>query len=110
MFCSLSFFSLRDHNGVVRFLFHSKQKEKKTPTQRHTKYWGNTMRCISITPLLAFALIAISSAQETCPEIPANDVEMGKPVPMVPGDIPKGCSAFEIIVGQFVAQYLLSLF
>jgi cutinase len=62
------------------------------------------MRCISITPLLAFALIAISSAQETCPEIPANDVEMGKPVPMVPGDIPKGCSAFEIIVARGTSE------
>ncbi|EUC33236.1 carbohydrate esterase family 5 protein [Bipolaris zeicola 26-R-13] len=57
-----------------------------------------------ITPLLAFALIAMSSAQETCPAIPPNDVEIGQPVPIVPGDIPKGCSAFEILVETDVSN------
>ena len=61
------------------------------------------MRYVSISPLLAFTLISISSAQETCPEIPANDVQIGEPVPIVPGDIPKGCSAYEILVGKIPA-------
>ena len=75
--------------------FYSEQKAKQT---NHGK-----MRYASATPLLAFALISMSSAQQACPEIPANDVEIGEPVPIVPGDIPKGCSAYEILVGKIVS-------
>lgn len=58
------------------------------------------MHYISIAPLLAFAFFAISSAQEQCPELPDSSVEIGEPVPIVPGDIPRGCSDYEILVGK----------
>lgn len=80
---------------------HNNKQESKANEPLHSK-----MRYMSITPLLAFALISVSSAQETCPEIPANDVQIGEPVPIVPGDIPKGCSAFEILVGKLTTQCL----
>lgn len=60
------------------------------------------------TPLLALAFLPFCSAQEQCPEIPENDVEMGQPVPVVPSDIPKGCSDFEILVGKFYVDILAS--
>ena len=54
--------------------------------------------------VLSFGLLALVAqlavAQGDCPEIPDNDVEMGEPVPMIPGDIPEGCSAYEILVGK----------
>jgi len=58
------------------------------------------MRYTSIAPLLAFAFFATSSAQEECPELPNSGVEIGEPVPIVPGDVPRGCSDYEILVGE----------
>ncbi|KAI4928227.1 uncharacterized protein J4E92_005711 [Alternaria infectoria] len=55
------------------------------------------MRYTSIAPLLAFAFFATSSAQEECPELPSSGVEIGEPVPIVPGDVPRGCSDYEIL-------------
>lgn len=42
----------------------------------------------------------LALAQEDCPEIPENDVEMGEPVPINPDHVPEGCSAYEILVGK----------
>lgn len=51
-----------------------------------------------ILPLVG--LIATGIAQ-TCPPLPNTGVEIGEPVPINPGDIPAGCSAFEVLVGMF---------
>jgi hypothetical protein len=40
-------------------------------------------------------------AQADCPPLPETGVKIGEPVPIVPGNIPVGCSAFEILVGQW---------
>ena len=42
----------------------------------------------------------LAAAQDDCPDIPENDVEIGEPVPMNPNDIPEGCSAYEVLVGK----------
>lgn len=56
---------------------------------------------ISLISIFHFALLArLSFAQEDCPPLPETGVQIGEPVPIVPGDIPAGCSAFEILVGQ----------
>src|SRR5690242_15421088 len=51
--------------------------------------------------LLACSFFLAALAQQACPEIPETGVKIGEPVPIVPGDIPKECSSFEILVGQF---------
>lgn len=40
-------------------------------------------------------------AQEECPSVPDTGSTIGEPVPMIPGDIPSGCSPYEILVGKF---------
>jgi hypothetical protein len=40
-------------------------------------------------------------AQTDCPPLPDTGVKIGEPVPIVPADVPAGCSAFEILVGQW---------
>jgi len=62
------------------------------------------MRYTSIAPLLAFAFFATSSAQEECPELPNSGVEIGEPVPIVPGDVPRGCSDYEILVARGTSE------
>jgi hypothetical protein len=52
------------------------------------------------TLVLTLALSSICSTQETCPAIPETGVTIGDPVPIKPEDIPRGCSPYEILVGQ----------
>lgn len=49
--------------------------------------------------LLGAANLAMSQAAD-CPEIPDTGVTIGEPVPIRPGDVPRGCSAYEILVGE----------
>jgi cutinase len=59
------------------------------------------MTRILITSLYYAALFApLSLAQGDCPALPETGVQIGEPVPMVPGNIPAGCSSYEILVGQ----------
>jgi cutinase len=59
------------------------------------------MARILITSLYYVALFApLSLAQGECPALPETGVQIGEPVPIVPGDIPAGCSSYEILVGQ----------
>lgn len=57
--------------------------------------------------LLSIGILALASklavAQDDCPDIPENDVEIGEPVPMNPDHIPDGCSAYEILVGELIS-------
>lgn len=53
-----------------------------------------------VIPTILVNLRCPAHAQETCPQIPDTGVEIGQPVPIVPGDIPPGCSDFEILVGM----------
>ena len=62
-----------------------------------------------IAPLVTLAFCAISTAQEECPELPDSGVEIGEPVPIVPDDIPKGCSDYEVLVGQSLQDTLAPL-
>lgn len=48
----------------------------------------------------AFALSAANAQEQECPEVPETGVEIGEPVPINPGDIPAGCSDFEVLVGK----------
>lgn len=65
------------------------------------------MKTLSIALLALVAQLAV--AQDDCPEIPENDVEIGEPVPMNPDDIPEGCSAYEILVGKLYPLPIVSL-
>lgn len=72
--------------------------------QRYTylNFDFSTMPRTSLISILHFALLARPSlTQENCPPLPETGVQIGEPVPIVPGDIPAGCSAFEILVGQW---------
>lgn len=63
--------------------------------------------------VLTFGLLTLVAqlavSQEDCPDIPPNDVEMGEPVPMIPEDIPEGCSAYEILVGKSSSLQTMSV-
>ena len=50
--------------------------------------------------LITLAMLLGAAVSQECPEIPDNDIEIGEPVPIRPEDVPSGCSAFEILVGQ----------
>lgn len=55
----------------------------------------------TLTTLVLFlSLSSICSTQESCPAIPETGVTIGDPVPIKPEDIPRGCSPYEILVGQ----------
>lgn len=54
---------------------------------------------------LAFAAAAMAAPapkeRAVCPQIPGNAV-LGPAVPMVPANIPIGCSAYEVLVGRSI--------
>lgn len=54
---------------------------------------------LSIALGFGFAL-SISAQGQECPEVPETGIEIGDPVPINPGDIPAGCSDFEVLVGM----------
>jgi hypothetical protein len=59
------------------------------------------MTHILITSFYYAALFtSISIAQGDCPSLPETGVQIGEPVPIIPGDIPSTCLDFEILVGQ----------
>lgn len=53
---------------------------------------------------LAFAAtacaLAVRTRNDTCPPIPGENFIFGTPIEMIPGDIPIGCSDYEIVVGK----------
>lgn len=53
------------------------------------------------TAVLLASLAPLGAAQSDCPPLPETGVTIGDPVPIVPGDIPAGCSPFEILVGTY---------
>lgn len=55
---------------------------------------------LSLSLIWACAFSIYAQEQE-CPEVPETGVEIGDPVPINPGDIPPGCSDFEVLVGMF---------
>ena len=59
-----------------------------------------TMHFTLTTLILFLSLSSICSTQEACPAIPETGVTIGDPVPIKPEDIPRGCSPYEILVGQ----------
>ena len=56
-------------------------------------------RILFTTACLIAYFVPPGLAQEECPPLPDTGVTIGEPVPIVPGDIPSGCSPFEILVG-----------
>ncbi|KAF2258982.1 hypothetical protein CC78DRAFT_556265 [Lojkania enalia] len=63
------------------------------------------MAHVLFTALLgAQFLFTLAAAQSDCPDIPDTGVEIGQPVPIVPGDIPPGCSDFEILVTRGTSE------
>ena len=58
------------------------------------------MTRFAFSTLVAALLSTVAVHAQTCPEIPDTGVEFGAPVGPFPEDIPSGCSAFEILVGE----------
>ncbi|KAH7392204.1 cutinase-domain-containing protein [Phaeosphaeria sp. MPI-PUGE-AT-0046c] len=54
--------------------------------------------------LFAASWASCALAQSNCPPLPETGVQIGEPVPIVPGDIPKGCSAYEILVARGTSE------
>lgn len=52
---------------------------------------------------LSLAAAVLVSGQTVCPEIPDTGVSIGEPVPIRPEDVPRGCSAHEILVGKSIS-------
>ncbi|KAL2211636.1 alpha/beta-hydrolase [Sarocladium strictum] len=57
---------------------------------------------------LAFAAsacaLAVRTPNDTCPPVPGENFVFGAPVEMIPGDIPIGCSDYEIIVARGTSE------
>lgn len=77
----------------------SKESQKIPSLSKHHLIEA-TMHFTLTTLVLSLSLSSICSTQETCPEIPETGVTIGDPVPIKPEDIPRGCSPYEILVGQ----------
>ncbi|KAG9254859.1 cutinase-domain-containing protein [Emericellopsis atlantica] len=54
---------------------------------------------------VVLALGQLVSAQDAeCPDLPETGIEIGEPVPINPGDIPPGCSDFEVLVARGTSE------
>lgn len=59
----------------------------------------------------SFTLLAVAGAVAAqkiqCPVLPkeATQLEMSKGVPIRPADIPTGCSALEVLVGEYFFKF-----
>lgn len=57
------------------------------------------MKC-SISFLFILALAATSNVQFECDPKKSTSALPGKSIPLRPQDVPKGCNAFEILIGK----------
>lgn len=79
---------------------HCYQGKSKKPQASKQYLIEATMHFTLTTSVLFLSLSSICSTQEACPAIPETGVTIGDPVPIKPEDIPRGCSPYEILVGQ----------
>ncbi|OHF04452.1 hypothetical protein CORC01_00304 [Colletotrichum orchidophilum] len=63
-------------------------------------------KLFALAVALSVVPLSVVSAQGTddCPEIPETGITIGDPVPIRPGDIPAGCSDFEILVARGTSE------
>lgn len=95
-----SVYILHDDNLSDTTTPHLRARSSIRNCQNITVLSGANMHFSWSTILLTLSLSSIGFGQETCPTIPDTGVEIGEPVPPKPDDIPKGCSAYEILVGE----------